>query len=377
MADVIYKVQAPDGSILKISGPEDASNEEIEAFAAKQFGQSNVNPKTADRIAILQKEYLDANKRMLAAEDKAMNSPSEENKKAYDRLVRDVDAVRRELAKIGPEHVPSGSLTSDQEDAIPASVTTTTEDLQKKADAEAEMALKRRVMADIGGAGAGAVLGKGMEMGRHGVQTLEAIRNMPDALRSVSAAPSGASSGANWLKNWGGIDKPGFSGGVPEAAGQYNRMKPQGDIMGALAKKGLITPQPVQPGVFTGGQLSIKGQPPAAPVPAAPGALKTGLGALARSPILSGALGGLSATEQGQEFYKRYKENDIPGMMISGTGALGGGMQLIPHPATRTIGAGLSAASPLTMYLYDKLRSNRQSTPDQRPTVGIMGEPIQ
>jgi len=238
------------------------------------------------------------------------------------------------------------------------------------------MANKARIAANVAGMGAGAAISKGLDVASNIGDTAKAIRQMPGALaaaKPVAGGPPGpvggpASSGAKWLQNWGGIAKEGFSGGVPDAAAQYNKMKPQGQIMQGLAKKGLITPQPVQPGVFTGGQLSISGQPPAPPPPPPPpgplaqatGAIKQGAGAVLRSPVASGALGGLSMAESGQEAQKRTQAGDTTGAMIAGAGALGGAMQMMPSPQLKTIGALVSAASPLTQYLRDNLKSQTQ-----------------
>jgi hypothetical protein len=257
------------------------------------------------------------------------------------------------------------------------------------------MANKSRMAVDIMGAGAGAALSKGLDITSNIGKTGEAIRQLPGALaaaKPVAGGPAGpvggpASSGAKWLQNWGGISKEGFSGGVPEGAAQYNKMKPQGQIMQGLAKKGLITPQPVQPGVFTGGQLSISGQPPAPPAPPPPpgplsqaaGAVKQGVGAVLRSPLASGALGGLSMAESGQEAQKRLQTGDTTGAMIAGTGGLGGAMQMMPNPQMKVLGALISAASPLTQYLRDNLK-NQTPMPDpteqemleaQRPAFGM------
>ena len=241
------------------------------------------------------------------------------------------------------------------------------------------MANKARIAADVAGIGAGAALSKGLDVAKNVGDTGAAIRQLPGALaaaKPVAGGPAGpvggpASSGAKWLQNWGGIAKEGFSGGVPEGAAQYNKMKPQGQIMQGLAKKGLITPQPVQPGVFTGGQLSISGQPPAPPAPPPPpgplsqaaGAVKQGVGAVLRSPVASGAMGGLSMAESGQEAQKRVQAGDTTGAMIAGTGGLGGAMQMMPSPQLKTIGALISAASPLTLYLRDNLK-NQTPMPD-------------
>jgi hypothetical protein len=249
------------------------------------------------------------------------------------------------------------------------------------------MANKARIAADVAGIGAGAALSKGLDVAKSVGETGAAIRQMPGALaaaRPVAGGPAGpvggpASSGAKWLQNWGGIAKEGFSGGVPEGAAQYNKMKPQGQIMQGLAKKGLITPQPVQPGVFTGGQLSISGQPPTPPAPPPPpgplsqaaGAVKQGVGAVLRSPVASGAMGGLSMAESGQEAQKRVQAGDTTGAMIAGTGGLGGAMQMMPSPQLKVIGALISAASPLTQYLRDNLKNQ---TPMPDPTEQQMLE---
>jgi hypothetical protein len=243
-------------------------------------------------------------------------------------------------------------------------------------------AQKAQLTANALAAGSGAALSKGLDITANIGKTSEAIRQLPGALaaaKPVAGGPAGpvggpASSGAKWLQNWGGISKEGFSGGVPEGAAQYNKMKPQGQIMQGLAKKGLITPQPVQPGVFTGGQLSISGQPPASPPVAPPqapgplsqaaGALKQGAGAVLRSPVTMGALGGLSVLESGGEAISRTKTGDPTGANIAAAGGVGGVMQMLPLPLPlKAVGAAVAAASPLTLYLRDKI-NNQTPMPD-------------
>lgn len=263
---------------------------------------------------------------------------------------------------------------------------------KKQAESEAFQAMKLRGGADVLGAGAGALAAKGLQTGK---DVVGGARAMVDFARQASQGglpggglvagrpplPGDASSGAKWLQNWGNIQKPGFTGGVPEAADVVNKMKPRSPILQKLQKQGLYRPTPVQPGVFTGGQLSISSRvpqpPPMGGVPAAqpagPGALskvaggvRAGMGALTQSPIASGALGGLSAAESAQEFQKRYQAKDIPGMVASGVGAAGGLLSMVPHPATRGVGMAMSAASPLALYLLDKSRARtpaRQSYP--------------
>ena len=105
--------------------------------------------------------------------------------------------------------------------------------------------------------------------------------------------------------------------------------------------------------------------PPPGPLSQAGSALKQGAGAVLRSPLAMGALGGFSTVESGQEAQKRMVGGDATGAAIAGTGVGGGLMQMIPHPATRAIGAAISVASPLTQYLRDNLQ---KQTPMPEPT---------
>ena len=52
----VYKVQAPDGSIIKIEGPIGADPKEIEAFAEQQFNAKNAPPKPEARPSELTPE---------------------------------------------------------------------------------------------------------------------------------------------------------------------------------------------------------------------------------------------------------------------------------------------------------------------------------
>lgn len=252
MADtVIHKVQAPDGTILKIEGPADATPEQINAFAQQILATKSKggDDRTAERVAILQEEYRKTYERMLVAEQIASNAPTKENKAAYERSIGDIESLRREITRVGGEDaIPD--VMPPVEQAAPVENQASEEDFQ---------AQKARMAVDILGAGAGAAISKGLDIGASGVRGFNALGQLPELLKNAPQGGSGATSGAKWLQNWGGMTKEGFQGGVPEAAAQYNKMKPQSQIMKGLAQRGLVTPQPVQPGVFTGGQLSISG----------------------------------------------------------------------------------------------------------------------
>jgi hypothetical protein len=106
--------------------------------------------------------------------------------------------------------------------------------------------------------------------------------------------------------------------------------------------------------------------PPAPPKSGALSAALSGGKAVLNSPVVSGALGGLSMAESGQEFMKRRAEGDVPGQFMAGMGVAGGAAAMAPHPLAKILGGALSAASPLSLYLYDKIKNSQPPLPKPR-----------
>ena len=77
-------------------------------------------------------------------------------------------------------------------------------------------------------------------------------------------------------------------------------------------------------------------------------------------PGFTGALSGLGAAELGQEAYRRGQQGDDLGKYIAGTGAVASGLSALPFAPTRIGGGAIAAASPLVLYLYDKMRKQSQ-----------------
>jgi hypothetical protein len=125
--------------------------------------------------------------------------------------------------------------------------------------------------------------------------------------------------------------------------------------------------------------------PPAQPVSAAPpppprppgplsqaaDVLGKGAGAVMRSPLTSGALGGLAVAEGAQGVDKRLQAGDTTGAAIAGAGGVGGALMMAPNPRLKAIGAFVSTVSPLTQYLRDKIRSTPE-TPELSPEEIMM-----
>ena len=132
----------------------------------------------------------------------------------------------------------------------------------------------------------------------------------------------------------------------------------------SFAQQPAIPPSPDLPGGRQPGLAQIPTPQPVPTTPPRPGPLsqaanvvRQGAGAVLNAPGVSGALGGLGMAESGQEFMKRQAEGDVPGQVMAGMGVAGGGLAMTPHPMAKALGAALATASPLSLYLYDKIKA--------------------
>lgn len=267
------------------------------------------------------------------------------------------------------------------------------EDLAKQKERDLA-AMKARGLTDVVGAATGAAAAKGLQIGSDVMETARAVGEsaraqaaaaragipgapgapaggLPSPLGPDTRAPAGGRGTYNWAKAFGADELEARTAtGMSEA----RQMQKQADL--AKAKIAQIAPEmapvaergglylPQQTGTGPRGARTAPIPPVQGPTP--PGALtrageaaKTAAGAVLRSPVTMGALGGLGAAEAGQEFYRRFKAGetpDIPGMMISGMGVVGGLASMAPHPIVRGLGVAASGVSPLGLYLLDKMR---------------------
>lgn len=277
--------------------------------------------------------------------------------------------------------------------------------------------MKARGLTDVLGAVAGAGAAKGLQVGSDVMETARAIgenaRAQAAAARTGQAAPGAPGAPRGGLPAPGGPVQGPPAGGrmtqnwirAQDAAGAYEDVAQRARSMGeahqmkeaaiqAENKIRQIAPEmrqvPERAGLFLpeqtgGGPRGARTAPiPPVPGPTPPGALtraseaaQRGAGAVLRSPLVMGGLGGLGAAEAGQEFYSRYKAGDVPGMMISGVGALGGLASVAPHPIVRGLGVAASGVSPLGLYLLDKMRGKIPAGAERAfvPEAGTMSYP--
>jgi hypothetical protein len=157
-------------------------------------------------------------------------------------------------------------------------------------------------------------------------------------------------------------------GSTKEVIDRYKKFAPQplGDQMFADPKKSSMGAGPrslqVVPG--TTAALSINKQVPVPPPTPTLQNIRQGAqtvgNVMGKIPVVPGALGGASAGYQGQDAFNRFQKGDMAGATVAGMGALGGLASMVPHPATRALGATASTVSPAALAVLDKMRSMNQ-----------------
>ena len=261
------------------------------------------------------------------------------------------------------------------EEAAPSDAGSGTENTSADSASEKDFqAMKARALVDLGGLGAGAAIGKTLDVG----QKVSALPGAFLEALATKGAPEAApmTSGEKWAKNWAGQNRPGV-GSVPQASAAYQRSKGQGPVTSKMTKM-WGAPGPGEPTALVD-RLIARGQtpPPPSPLQQTGSMVKNVAGAALRSPVLTGGLGGLGAAELGMQAMERIAQKDPIGAAIAGFGAAGSALGMVPNPATKIVGGGMAMASPLALYLYDKMRTTSPQAAQQMLTnVDLMGNPM-
>ena len=263
--------------------------------------------------------------------------------------------------------------------------------------------LKKRVMADLGGAGAGALIGKGLDVGSDLAQMVRDRRDVlaAEAARARSGAlptpPAPIPTDPMHTRMTQGTIDGGATGRQRErafnigTAQQAAAKDVQEDIIKQLQRQGIVsesgrdllakmpaqtvTPQGV---LISASQVYDDIPPPQGVAPQTPpprpslmqrtgqttrniaGALGRGAGAAFRSPVAAGALGGLGAVESGAKAMEYGAQGKAPEAGVAAAGALGGLAAMLPFPPpVKAAGAAASVVSPLSLYLYEKAKARK------------------
>lgn len=335
-----FKVTGPDGKVISVTAPENATDDEIIKLAERKFYAASDRPKVdldatkADSLRILNAEYTKAVQRLIEARKTG-------DQAKIDREEADRVSVAREIQRLGGE-IPGAPPTS-MRTAAPS---------PEGSEAQSAATMARQALS--------------------GVDADRAMLNL--------AAMAGGAGGSAFLDRLGGpMQGPagGPAGGVgPQSAVQkWSGAMGYGDRGGRTFAEAHQLEQGLRKGAKIGGvQPEFRFAKPPIPEPSVG---QRTVQSMMSSPKAMGALGGLSMAESGMDAMKRMQSGDPIGAAIAGAGALGGAGQMIPTLPTRVGGAALSAASPLTLYLYDKMRTTSPQAAQQMLTnVDLMGNPM-
>jgi hypothetical protein len=335
MAEKKFKVQTPDGKFITVTAPENATDAEIEGLAAAQFYKTPTREKVdltpdPNTIRVLQAEYQREVQRILEARAKG-------DTETLRRAEVDRASIARELQRLGPNLIPGSDTMPEPKPAAP----TPAQSVATQARQMAQNVDPTRALIDLAAAAGGAG-------GSQVMQSLSA---------NVQGGPATTRTGTP-VEKWAGAMGYGNRGGrtFSEAHQMEQGLRKGAKIGGVQPEFRFAKPPTVEP----------------------PMAQKVGQSMMG-APKTVGALGGLSMAESGMEAMRRMQQGDPIGATIAGAGALGGGAAMVPTPVTRLGGTALGMASPLSLYLLDKMRSRGVSPEEAQravTNVDLMGNPM-
>jgi len=183
--------------------------------------------------------------------------------------------------------------------------------------------------------------------------------NAPTIAEIMAGAPAGSvqaaqraagpkGSGQSWLKNWANIEKPEFTGGVPEAAQAYQRGKPQGKVTSKLYKK--FGDRSLNIGGFMAEQALIDAKNAEAAREAQ--AIRNAQGATGALKTIGKMVGIGGAGLGGYDVYQRLKDKDVHGALASGIGTAA---SLAPLAiGTAGVAPAIGFAAPLYLMAHER-----------------------
>jgi len=328
VADKKFKVEGPDGRVIMVTAPEDATDAQIEAIASAEFYKKPApeRPKAVmdeeGRMRILRAEQERAVRVLKRANDSG-------DMQAIRRAQGDLDAVLREI-----RNSPISGGTTEPPKPPPVSPAQT---LATKAREMTQSVDPTRAIIDLAAAAGGAG-------GAQVMQSLGAAPGvqMPQPTRGV----------AGWTEQMGYGQR---GGQTYKQAHEFEQGLRKGAKIGGIQPEFRFAKPPVME----------------------PSGLQRASQFMSSMPKTVGALGGLGMAESGMEAMRRMDQGDPVGASIAGMGAIGGGAAMIP--GGQLLGTAMSVGSPLTLYLLDKMRSRGISGPEaQRMLTNVdpMGNPM-
>jgi hypothetical protein len=281
--------------------------------------------------------------------------------------------------------------------------TSTLRELESKLKQVAEakppyaFSIEQDVLAGLGGAGIGLGAGATGSLARGVGRTASAVQQLPAAVRDLAAAQAAAQSaaqapftprygGEKWVKSLSDVALPGAQMGkadldlAKQMQAVIGRSGEPGFVGGKITEGGIII-DPKTAAQMQAAEASKAAAATAAAQPKPPGALRqagqavrSGAGAVMRSPVTGGALGGFGIGANVAEGVERQRRGDTLGVGLSGLGALGSAMSMFPP--TAPVGVPLAMGAPAALAVSDAYR-NKMAQEAKMPQRPITPEEIE